>query len=294
MISALPAQALMIQYERENIEVLITEALEGYKDKYDLSFDSAKGKLVVTTTTEYVKILSEKLIKYGVNMNVVDVRTRTSAAKPSMTQYERENIEVLITEALEGYKDKYDLSFDSTIGKLVVTTTAEYTKIMSQKLTKYGVNMNVVNMQTIQIPKPKEITSDEGRTIATGNVTVRSGPGTGFKKLGMLKKGRGVSVINANSGWAKIEFGAGHGYVSTTYLNLFHNVEDYAPMIGVASRTASVRSGSSTKNEVVFTFEKGKAVVVVSISGKWAKVNYGFANMKAGYIQVSDLWFNTK
>ena len=294
MVSTIPAQALTTKYERENIEVLITEALEGYKDKYALSFDSTKDKLVVTTTAEYGKTISEKLIKYGVNMNVVDVRICTVAAKPSMTQYERENIEVLIIEALKVHDDKYALSFDSAKGKLVVNTTAAYTKIISEKLIKYGVNMNVVSVQTIQIPRPTEITSDEGRTIATGNVNVRSGPSTGFKKLGKLKKGQGVSAINTNSDWAKIEFGEGYGYISTTYLDLFHDVEDYAPIIGVTTKTASVRSGPSTGNKITFTFEKGQSVVVVSISGKWAKVNYGFANMKVGYMQVSDLWFNTK
>lgn len=222
------------------------------------------------------------------------IMVSTIPAQALTTKYERENIEVLITEALEGYKDKYALSFDSTKDKLVVTTTAEYGKTISEKLIKYGVNMNVVSVQTIQIPRPTEITSDEGRTIATGNVNVRSGPSTGFKKLGKLKKGQGVSAINTNSDWAKIEFGEGYGYISTTYLDLFHDVEDYAPIIGVTTKTASVRSGPSTGNKITFTFEKGQSVVVVSISGKWAKVNYGFANMKVGYMQVSDLWFNTK
>ena len=52
-----------------------------------------------------------------------------------------------------------------------------------------------------------------------GNLTVRSGPSTGYTSLGKLSNGTAVSVYSISNGWAKIKFGSGTGYVSAAYLS---------------------------------------------------------------------------
>ena len=51
------------------------------------------------------------------------------------------------------------------------------------------------------------------------NLTVRSGPSTGYTSLGKLSNGTAVSVYSISNGWAKIKFGSGTGYVSAAYLS---------------------------------------------------------------------------
>ena len=51
------------------------------------------------------------------------------------------------------------------------------------------------------------------------NLTVRSGPSTGYTSIGKLSNGTAVSVYSISSGWAKIKYGSGTGYVSSDYLS---------------------------------------------------------------------------
>ena len=54
-----------------------------------------------------------------------------------------------------------------------------------------------------------------------GPLNIRSGPGTGYSKVGSLAKGRCVKVVSVQSGWYQIE----QGYVSAAYVE----ETDYTP-----------------------------------------------------------------
>ncbi|MFJ7680331.1 SH3 domain-containing protein [Peribacillus sp. NPDC097198] len=54
--------------------------------------------------------------------------------------------------------------------------------------------------------------------ITSGTLTVRSGPGTNFKKVGALKKYKKVTVYNTKSGWSEIKYNKKKAYVSSKYL----------------------------------------------------------------------------
>ena len=61
--------------------------------------------------------------------------------------------------------------------------------------------------------------------IATGKTTaglnVRSGAGTGYKKIGYLNKGTKVEIVTKlSNGWYKIKFNSSYGYVSGDYVKL--------------------------------------------------------------------------
>ena len=51
-----------------------------------------------------------------------------------------------------------------------------------------------------------------------GNLNVRSGPSTGYTSIGKLANGTALQVYSINNGWAKIQYGSGKGYVSSSYL----------------------------------------------------------------------------
>ena len=57
--------------------------------------------------------------------------------------------------------------------------------------------------------------------VVTGNVNVRSGPGTNYKKLGKLRRGQTVAVWSITGKWAEITWtGNQKGYVHTDYLRM--------------------------------------------------------------------------
>lgn len=53
----------------------------------------------------------------------------------------------------------------------------------------------------------------------TGNVNVRSGPGTGYSKLGVLSTGTQVRVLATDGKFARVDTGSSAAYVSVRYLN---------------------------------------------------------------------------
>ena len=57
--------------------------------------------------------------------------------------------------------------------------------------------------------------------VTAGALNVRTGPGTGYSKVGSLAKGRCVKVVSVQSGWYQIE----QGYVSAAYVE----ETDYTP-----------------------------------------------------------------
>ena len=57
--------------------------------------------------------------------------------------------------------------------------------------------------------------------VVQGPLNIRSGPGTGYSKVGSLAKGRCVKVVSVQSGWDQIE----QGYVSAAYVE----ETDYTP-----------------------------------------------------------------
>ena len=59
-------------------------------------------------------------------------------------------------------------------------------------------------------------------TVATngGSLNIRSGPGTGYARVGSLAKGESVIVLSAANGWSRILYhGTKTGYVSSQYLS---------------------------------------------------------------------------
>jgi uncharacterized protein YraI len=55
--------------------------------------------------------------------------------------------------------------------------------------------------------------------FATGNVNVRSGPGTDYFKVGSLRRGQSVDVLGCRSGWCYVQKSGPDGWVSVNYLS---------------------------------------------------------------------------
>ena len=55
--------------------------------------------------------------------------------------------------------------------------------------------------------------------FATGNVNVRSGPGTDYFKVSSLRRGQSVEVLGCRSGWCYVQKSGPDGWVSSNYLS---------------------------------------------------------------------------
>ena len=57
------------------------------------------------------------------------------------------------------------------------------------------------------------------KTQSGNYVNVRSGRGTDYDKIGKLKHGDHIDVVNIKRGWAKFNYGSyGYGYISANYI----------------------------------------------------------------------------
>ena len=119
--------------------------------------------------------------------------------------------------------------------------------------------------------------------VTTASVNVRSGPGTGYAKIGYLLKGTTVTLVAKTSAtWYKVTFGGKTGYVHSAYLSLtslpvagqsyalIRSVRVY-PTAYSASRRVNPTGVYARGNYIVYTTASGMINVSPSAStpGGW-------------------------
>ncbi|NLO82604.1 MAG: SH3 domain-containing protein, partial [Clostridiales bacterium] len=109
----------------------------------------------------------------------------------------------------------------SIIGSLKKDAQVEILeKVGSWYKIKYGSKTGYVSGQYIKLSSGSP---SQGQNTKTGIVTasalnVRSGPGTGYSRIGYLTKNAKVEIIGQSGSWYKIKFANGTGYVSSKYI----------------------------------------------------------------------------
>ncbi len=138
---------------------------------------------------------------------------------------------------------------------------------------------------------------------ATANVNVRSGPSTAYPKLGALKKGDKLPVIElagSNQDWVVIAWNGVEAYVSLSYMNLPTDMQPSKQVpstdpgdlgVAAATGTVNVRTGPGTSYGKLGQLQKGDLVAVWSISGDWAKITYGGGADSRAYVFAKYLKF---
>ena len=116
---------------------------------------------------------------------------------------------------------------------------------------------------------------------ATANVNVRSGPGTGYSKLGELAKGQTVEKLGVSGNWTKISYNGKTAYVSTQYLKDVLPAETASASYVQATANVNVRSGPGTSYSKLGQLTKGQTVQKLGTSGSWTKISY---NGKTAYV----------
>ena len=127
-------------------------------------------------------------------------------------------------------------------------------------------------------------TAKTGSIVKTTELRVRAGAGTNYEKVGTLKKGDRVVILETakvgNATWGRIEKGWIHMY----YVQL-----DGAEVpSGTISRTVTtelrIRAGAGTKYDKVGTYQKGEVVLIYEttiVNGfLWGRTDKGWISME--------------
>ena len=88
---------------------------------------------------------------------------------------------------------------------------------------------------------------------ATGNVHVRKGPSTNYTSLGVLKVEQKVEILGTDSatGWYKIKYNNGYGYVSNKYLKI-----DSSNQQSTTLSKPTIKTSSNSYNSNKITWSK--------------------------------------
>jgi len=73
---------------------------------------------------------------------------------------------------------------------------------------------NPINSAVNKVPEGNYV-----QAVTTGNVKMRTGPGTGYGSLGTVPKGSDIYVFESVDGWAKASYNGTVGYISEKYVD---------------------------------------------------------------------------
>ena len=113
-------------------------------------------------------------------------------------------------------------------------------------------------------------------TVTTEVLNVRSGAGTSYSKVGELRRGTKVTLLEKKGSWYKVKTSSITGWVSGDYLSI--NGSSSSSSLGTATVTASVlniRDGASTSAKKIGEVAKGAKVTVLEKKTGWWKIKIG-------------------
>lgn len=109
--------------------------------------------------------------------------------------------------------------------------------------------------------------------VTASALNVRTGPGTGFSRLGLTRRGQRHEVLARSSRWVKVRWNGREGWSHGSYLRVIAAAP--ATQLAVTAGALNVRTGPSTRYRVLGKLTRGTRVNVVGSSGRWRKIAYG-------------------
>ncbi len=117
--------------------------------------------------------------------------------------------------------------------------------------------------------------------ITASSLNVRSGPGTTYPSIGLLKKGKTATAVAETADWYKIEYKDGYGYISKTYAKVV--TPPAAGKTVTVTANLHVRSGPGKQYASLGILKKNSTVSVSGKKNGWYTIQY---NGKTGYISA--------
>ncbi|MHB1419553.1 MAG: N-acetylmuramoyl-L-alanine amidase [Bacillota bacterium] len=117
-------------------------------------------------------------------------------------------------------------------------------------------------------------------TVIAASLNARSGPGTGYAKVGVLARGTKLAVISKNQNWYKVTLPSGKkAWVSGQYIKISQSAPGTSTtsagqvkMAEVTGSVLNIRSGPSTGYLIKEKVVRGDLLTVLGQSNGWLKV----------------------
>ena len=289
LMTAVPAYSAQFSYSdlNEYRHIIQNEVLNDYKGRVFFAVDVDAQAVRVYADSGDRNAITAALKRYGINMNMVIIEGQ---ARETSAAVATANVNIRSGPG-RSYKKLGTLNKGQSISVIKITNkwaqfiwndTVAY---VHSDYIKYG---NAVLTNPAGEPVVVTVGADESGIViatATGNVNVRSGPGTNYKKLGKLRRGQPVAVCSINGKWAEITWtGSQRAYVHTDYLKFevgsngatidVPSTDPGSIGAAVATGNVNVRQGPGTNYKKLGKLRRGQTVAVCSINGKWAEITW--------------------
>lgn len=177
------------------------------------------------------------------------------------------------------------------VGRLNAGDQVDFYALAQTQSSRWGLtDRGWVNLKYIRM----DVYAPNGCVSAT-SLNVRSGPGTGYERIGSMKKNELVLILETKTvgtaKWGRI----GRGWVSLSYIKQIGEAEpetEKVNTVGIVTGTDTlrVRSGPGTGNEQVGTLKKGDKLVIIETqavgSAVWGRYEKGWVHMD--YIELTE------
>lgn len=148
-------------------------------------------------------------------------------------------------------------------------------------------NNEVIN-NNLQHPTNSGSNSDGNQSVTgqvkvtNSSVNIRSGPGTNYTILGVVRSGDILDVIGHSGSWLNVRLSNGNnGFIADWLVSHYNsnqnNTDSNSPDIltsKVTGSVANVRAAASTNSSIIGVLRYGDEVVITGVLDGWYEVNY--------------------
>ncbi|NHM33273.1 SH3 domain-containing protein [Neobacillus terrae] len=167
--------------------------------------------------------------------------------------------------------EKKRIPIKSTVSKGVISASILASSVLLPQLPINLSNQTVVNAASVAY------------TVTATNLNVRSGAGTNYSRIGSLRQGSAVQVIQKlSNGWYKISYNGKTGYVSGQYIRVTSSSSSPSPVYRLNTNGLNVRSGPGVQYSKLGLLKNGSVLNVIhKETNGWYKINF---NGRTGYV----------
>ncbi len=125
----------------------------------------------------------------------------------------------------------------------------------------------------------------DGFSVTAGALNVRSGPGTGYRTVGSLRRADLVVSVEERGAWRRIAHRGQTAWVHGGYL-----ASARTAAVEVTASVLNVRTGPSTSNGRVGSIRRGQVYPVLARSGVWVAIPWGSGSRRwchGGYTRAA-------
>lgn len=126
-----------------------------------------------------------------------------------------------------------------------------------------------IDPKDYSISKPKTTSKEYILYVSSSKTNIRMGRGDKYKAVGVVKRGRKLLLYSYKSGWYRIKEGKYKGY----FINE-KTLSKYKPHVATYKLlvTMNLRSGYTTKSDVLRVVKQGSVVKSSKLKGNWIYV----------------------